>query len=1506
MYIETLTEAPSGSIGLGSDGMPNGSEAIGTVESLTRDITDDSDQVVEEDNYFNLVGVTYSPCTPQFSISGTATGTGTATTLVDTGLNTAGLYVGDSITLTGGSGGGLNATITAFNASSHTLTFSPGTAGSVSTNTSTTFTLGAASDDSAYGLYHATLYSYDADGNLARTLEPNGTIHRTVYDLWGDPVSQWVGTDDDSSGGWSPTNNTSPSNMSLVEVDAYDNGNAAAVPTLTTVSGGSGYRNYYFVSITWLDGQGDESAGSLPVLYLVPAGTELKVTPPTAPTGVVAYNVYVSYYEGLEELQNAQPIPVTTSSWTQPTGGSLVTGRLLNFSGTGDGNLTEVIQAPNDGSPDHVTQYLYDFQDRQIGEKDGVQPSEDTSTHRPIYFWTLDNLGEMTGSYQFDGDQIPLSDFAGGLSGLSSGDASRLRAQTLDDYDELGQLYEEEQFSVTPSGTNAGCVSAYSLNTFYWYDQDGNVVKSLSPGGLVEKYVYDGADRETVDYTTDGGGDAAPGCSGSLTDAQSVTGDIVLSQVETTYDASGNVVFMTDRERFDTDSSSATGALGTPTSGVLARDYYSANYYDLADRLTASVDFGTNGGTAITSRPSLSALPAGFLETAYAYDSAGNLSDTTDPRGIQTLDFYDMLGRVTQEVDGHTTDSPITSIDQATDYTYDGEDHVITMTAQMPGGTNQTTEYYYGGFGNNVNNNDLLQSIDYPDPTTGQPSWDIYTSYTYNDLGEQSEAEQVRDANNSFDFYTYDVLGRLTGTYDQNDSDPYIDTSASDVGYAYGTNGQLACATVYGWNSCVGQYVMNQVEEVYNGLGQLIGEYQSHSGAVNTSTTPEVQYSYASLSGSSSDGRPTGMTYPNGRQLDYVYNTGLDSNISRISGLSDHAGSGSGNLESYSYLGLDTIVRRTRGNGTQLTYAPTTVAGGDGGDQYTGLDRFGRVMDQDWINTSSGTAFDRIQYAYDADSNVLYQNNLVNSAYSELFSPDNGAAQNAQYDALNRLLGFARGTLSASHGTGTPLDTVSSPSATEGWTLDALGNWTSFTNGSTTQTRSFNARNEITSISGVSTPTYDADGNMVIDPNGDKYFYNEWNQITKVENSSGTLLESYEYDALGRRIAITNATTGVTTDLYYDGSNVIEERQSGMVTAQYVWGLGYVNDLVLRDDNTTSGSLGVSGSGLGRRIYVEQDANFDVTSLTDTSGNVLERFAYDAYGNMIVLTGTTTWTVVSDSLSWVYTWQGGRLDQVTGFVRFDAGGDGRDVNTALGVPMEQDPDGYLNGANLYQWEVSNPESLVDPSGMAPDPQWNVNMDEGLYNAWVQQWQNKIDDDWSSGSKSLAGDYNALEDFMKKMMTEARNRADYHWDRSSPPGSKNHRPCGDNMTQAQHKAAYNYWRKRANAIADSIIDLRNEAKMRGLSRAVVKSAAATAGTTPDPFRRIPNNLNEKLAMDEAQAGAGQKIMDNLNDPRYKGMEKWQHVHQNPDGTNTVVHYVRDPVTGNLMDFKFKEN
>src|SRR6266852_3450015 len=126
-------------------------------------------------------------------------------------------------------------------------------------------------------------------------------------------------------------------------------------------------------------------------------------------------------------------------------------------------------------------------------------------------------------------------------------------------------------------------------------------------------------------------------------------------------------------------------------------------------------------------------------------------------------------------------------------------------------------------------------------------------------------------------------------------------------------------------------------------------EDQPHSGIVFTSgpnVSPEVQYAYTEMSGGVNNSRLSSLTYPNGRVLSYNYTTGLDSNISRLSSLSDT----SATLESYTYLGLGTVVRRSHPQtGVNLTYiqqSGDTLYNADGDDQYTGLDRFGRVIDQ--------------------------------------------------------------------------------------------------------------------------------------------------------------------------------------------------------------------------------------------------------------------------------------------------------------------------------------------------------------------------------------------------------------------------------------------------------------------------------------------------------------------------------------------------------------------------------
>jgi hypothetical protein len=92
--------------------------------------------------------------------------------------------------------------------------------------------------------------------------------------------------------------------------------------------------------------------------------------------------------------------------------------------GVGDGNLTLVTQYPGGSAAPRQSQYFFDWRDRQVASKDGVQTSEDATTHRPIWYSVLDNLGEATTVQHYDGDGVTMT-FSNGVPNAPS--ASLLR-----------------------------------------------------------------------------------------------------------------------------------------------------------------------------------------------------------------------------------------------------------------------------------------------------------------------------------------------------------------------------------------------------------------------------------------------------------------------------------------------------------------------------------------------------------------------------------------------------------------------------------------------------------------------------------------------------------------------------------------------------------------------------------------------------------------------------------------------------------------------------------------------------------------------------------------------------------------------------------------------------------------------------------------------------------------------------------------------------------------------
>lgn len=111
------------------------------------------------------------------------------------------------------------------------------------------------------------------------------------------------------------------------------------------------------------------------------------------------------------------------------------------------------------------------------------------------------------------------------------------------------------------------------------------------------------------------------------------------------------------------------------------------------------------------------------------------------------------------------------------------------------------------------------------------------------------------------------------------------------------------------------------------------------------------------------------------------------------------------------------------------------------------------------------------------------------------------------------------------------------------------------------------------------------------------------------------------------------------------------------------------------------------------RLYAQHDANHNVTALADNAGAVVQRIIYDAYGNSTIL--SASWAGTTDGYNWVYRYQGGRLESVSGTYGFQR----RDFDPATGTWREQDPAGYVDGSNLMQFVQSSPATLRDSSGL---------------------------------------------------------------------------------------------------------------------------------------------------------------------------------------------------------------
>jgi RHS repeat-associated protein len=725
-----------------------------------------------------------------------------------------------------------------------------------------------------------------------------------------------------------------------------------------------------------------------------------------------------------------------------------------------------------------------------------------------------------------------------------------------------------------------------------------------------------------------------------------------------------------------------------------------AVWVDGIHRTVASANYGAASSFTRPDVPPASS--ATVLVDQTGYDDAGRAYQSTDPMGIVNQTGFDNANRTTQTIED------VASLARTTNFTWTLDNLPASMTAVNSTTGDQTTWWIYGTTlaDSGVARNDLLRCTACPGAvlswaTLDSNAWSNLTvdqwanlpvgpddeQITQNTYNRLSELATFTDKRATVRTFTRDVLGRLT--------DDGVTTVGSDtdatvlrISRTFEVRGMVSTITSADTATPGAGTILNQVALGYNDFSQLVTDQQEHGGAVSGST-PSVGYVYDSGVSSSNEIRLNQLTYPNGRTIAYSFGIsgGMSDYLNRVDAINDTT-SGTTTLAQYVYLGASMVIR--------ISYPEPSVWldlwGGTSG-VFNGVDQFNRIIDQRWQNDITGTSadIDRYKYGHDLNSNRIWKANVVGTA-----AVTAGLDEFYALDPLNRLTDMQRGVLN-----GTNTGITGTPSVEQDWTLDPAGNWSAFvTNaaGTTTldQVRTANTVNEITNIT-TSTgpawvvPAYDDAGNattmpQIADPTQSFTApYDAWNRMVGI-NAGTTPIGKYQYDGRHFRIMKLTYASGVlseTRHLYFTANwQDIEERvgTSTSMDKQCVWGIRYIDELICRDDSTP------------QRLYALQDANFNLTGIAGTTGDIAERYVFDPYGTRTIM--NASWGVVTASAySWTIGFQGLAIDAECGLIWART----RFLHAELGRWVQWD-DGYRDNSNLYLAFLANPIVLVDPLG----------------------------------------------------------------------------------------------------------------------------------------------------------------------------------------------------------------
>jgi RHS repeat-associated protein len=776
-------------------------------------------------------------------------------------------------------------------------------------------------------------------------------------------------------------------------------------------------------------------------------------------------------------------------------------------------------------------------------------------------------------------------------------------------------------------------------------------------------------------------------------------------------------------EEFEYNGYSSYGWYVSPRDYIPYRSAYENNFSSGVPKTIYNFTVVGSGGQGELSQV---AYPAGDY-VQYAYDSSGNRTSVTDshsPAHIWRYTFNSM-GRVTSVTDAKGTPTTFSYATNGVDLlnmsnglgqilmAYNAQHDLVSLTDRL---TNTTT------FACNTSGQ-ILSQVD---------ALDINNEYLYDASQRLTESHR---AGQTLERFTYDTVGRvrtrtdatgLTVTNDYNALNQVVRVTYPDgrfESYAYSTccPRLLDSVTDRGGRTTV---------FIHDALKRLIQTVNPEDGI--------TQFGY------DANGNRTSLTDPNGNATSFAYD--LDNRLIR-----KIYADGRGLSFRYDADGLLTTRTNARGITTTYTYdanhnlLTTTYSDGTPGVTNT-YDAFNRLtVVKDGVGTNA--------YAYDANSRLAsfdgpWTDDTITYAFDALGRRTNLLVQGSQptgydYDALNRLTAVRVGaqTYAYTYPGASPLvQRLDRPNGSfTAYQYDGLNRLTGLSNRRSTGDvineflYAYNAQDLRASetVSNGLTLTFTNQHGT--------YDYNRLNQLL----TSAPPSQVFAYDDDG------NMTQGYTLNGYvftaaYDAESrlksLVYTNGSGVVCSnQYVyrgnWFLAQVKEFqngALSNDtrNVRANYLPLQerspantvtreyawgtdmGGGIGSLLNLKQSGQ-NYSYLYDGKGNVMALldglqtaaagYTYDAFGNLMVVSGTLTQPVGFSTKSY---------DQKTGLSYFGF----RFYSPVAGRWVNRDPIGETAGVGLYQFVMNDPLNQLDALGLDPnDPRISL---VDVVSAWV--------------------------------------------------------------------------------------------------------------------------------------------------------------------------------------------